>query len=163
MMQRNLQVLEEDLSVLTNFGKKALLNSAGVYATSFLPYMTNNMPGMVQRNLTRGFYWYLADEVANELATGKSNFRNFTDMKTLPTGLKNAADDTIFYGLTSALVEQTRIDVPVVNALSSVVGNPTLSENLALGTMLTATQMVGQRLEQMGWDAITSITKQIGL
>ena len=163
MLARNLNVVEEDLSVLANFGKKVLLNSAGVYATTFLPDMTNNMSGMVQRNLTRGFYWYLADEVANELATGNSNFTDFTDMSTLSSGVKNAVDDTIFYGLTSAVVEQTRVDVPVVQTINSVVGNPTLSENLALGLMLTTTQMVGQHLERAGWDAITNLTKRIGL
>ena len=157
-----LKVIEEDLTQVGDFTKRVFLNSGGVYAVSMLPDFTNNMDGMVQRNLARGFAWYLADEIATELLTGSSNFRNFTDMKNLPVGLKNAVDNSVFYGLASATIEQTRVDVPVVQTINSVVNNPTVSENLGIGLLLTTSQMVGQHLERAGYEGITKITKKLG-
>lgn len=163
MMSRTLNVVEEDLMQVGNFAKKVAVNSLGVYAVSMLPDFTNNNTGLVQRNLMRGFAWYLSDEVANELATGTSNFRNFASADTMGAGLVNAVNDTFFYGVASGVVENTRIDIPVVNTIQSVVGNPTVSENLGLGLLLTTTQMVGQHLERAGWDALTNITRKVGL
>jgi len=163
MIQRNLQTLEEDLTQIGNFGKKVLTNTAGVYAVSMLPDFTNNNTGMIQRNLMRGFAWYLADEVAVEITSMNSNFRNFTDTKTLQKGIVNAVNDSVFYGIASMAVEQTRIDVPVVRTINSVVGNSTLSENLALGTLLTATQWAGQHLEKAGWDVFTDVLGKAGI
>ena len=110
-------MLEEDLSVVGNFGKKVLTNTAGVYAVSMLPDFTNNNAGAIQRNLMREFAWYLADEVANEITTMNSNFRNFTDTKTLQKGVVNAVNDSVFYGLASYTLEQTSLDVPVVRSI----------------------------------------------
>ena len=60
-------------------------------------------------------------------------------------------------------VEQTRLDVPVVNSINSVIGNQTLSQNLALGALLTTTQMVGQHLEKAGWDVFTDVLGKVGI
>ena len=35
--------------------------------------MINNQPNMYVRNLERGFLWYLAKEVQNDIVTGTSN------------------------------------------------------------------------------------------
>jgi len=158
-----IQTLEEDLTVVSNFGKKVLSNTAGVYVVSMLPDFTNNTSNTVQRNLMRGFAWYLSDEVANELTTMNSNLRNFTDMSTLQTGVVNAVNDSVFYGLASMAVEQTNVDVPVVNTINSFVGNQTLSQNLAIGTLLTTTQLVGQHLEKAGWSVFTDVLGKVGI
>jgi len=165
MLSRTVQVVEEDLTAIGGFSKKVLANSLGVYAVSMLPDFTNANAATIQRNLSRGFAWYLADEVANELLTMNSNFRNFTDISNtdkLWTGVKNAVDDSVFYGLASFGVESTRVDVPVVNTISTFVGNPTISENLGLGLLLTTSQLVAKHLENAGWDAITNVTSKIG-
>jgi len=163
MLARNLQTLEEDLSVATNFGKKVLANTAGVYAVSMLPDFTNNSTNTVQRNLMRGFAWYLSDEVANELTTMNSNLRNFTDMSTLKTGVVNAVNDSVFYGLASMAIEQTSVDVPIVNTINSFVTNQQLSQNLAIGTLLTGTQLLGQHLEKAGYDVFTDVLGKVGI
>jgi hypothetical protein len=149
------QTVQNDLGTVMDFTKKAAVNSAGIYAVSMLPDFTNNQPSMVMRNGSRGFAWYLASEIGEEIVSQDSNFRNFTNGKTM-LGIKNLVDDTVFYGASAAVIEMTRIDVPVVNGLSSVVSNPVLATNLAIGVLLTGSQLVWKNLEKMGWRTITN-------
>jgi len=161
MLARNVQLVEQDLQLGFDFVKKIAANSLGVYAVSMLPDFVNNSDNLIQRNAMRGFAWYLADEVGEELLTQNSNFRNFGDMNNMDrvwTGIYNAIDDSVFYGLASLTVEQTQLDVPVSNFVNGFIESDTISQNLSLGFLLTVSKWTAQELEKMGWHMLTNIT-----
>ena len=96
----------------------------------------NNQPNMYIRNLERGFLWYVAKEVQNDIVTGNSNLRAMN--------LKVAIDDTLFNGLASVVIDT--IGQNVNNSISSLVPSGIDSSRLTSALILSATRMAGDNL-----------------
>ena len=98
--------------------------------------MINNQPNMYVRNLERGFLWYLAKEVQNDIVTGTSNLRAMD--------LKVAVDDTLFNALASVIIDS--IGQNVNNSIASIVPNGIDSSRLTSALILSGVRMVGDNL-----------------
>ena len=98
--------------------------------------MINNQPNMYIRNLERGFLWYVAKEVQNDIVTGNSNLRAMN--------LKVAIDDTLFNGLASVVIDT--IGQNVNNSISSLVPTGIDSSRLTSALILSGVRMAGANL-----------------
>ena len=96
----------------------------------------NNQPNMYVRNLERGFLWYLAKEVQNDIVTGTSNLRAMD--------LKVAVDDTLFNALASVIIDS--IGQNVNNSIASIVPTGLDSSRLTSALILSGVRMAGDNL-----------------
>ena len=98
--------------------------------------MINQQQNMYIRNLERGFLWYVAKEVENDVITGTSNLRAMN--------LKVAVDDTLFNALASVIIDT--IGAQVNNSISSVVPTGIDSSRLTSAVILSGVRMAGDNL-----------------
>ena len=124
------------------FGENLIKNLAMDYITFTIADnvgvgdMINNQQNMYIRNLERGFLWYVAKEVQNDIVTGNSNLRTMN--------LKVAIDDTLFNGLASVVIDT--IGQNVNNSISSIVPTGIDSSRLTSALILSAVRMAGSNL-----------------
>ena len=99
--------MNEVNSVLHHVKEIAKL-AASSSVVKMLPDFVNNDSSFWKRNLKRGFAYYLVDESSTALFDGyeHSNFSNFSNDK-VGDGIKNLVDDSVFFGLASAVNETT--------------------------------------------------------
>ena len=125
------------------FGENLVKNLAMDYITFTI---SDNIPGVADminqqqnmyiRNLERGFLWYVAKEVQNDIVTGNSNLRAMN--------LKVAIDDTLFNGLASVVIDT--IGANVNASISSIVPTGIDSSRLTSALILSGVRMAGDNL-----------------
>ena len=98
--------------------------------------MINQQQNMYIRNLERGFLWYVAKEVENDVITGTSNLRAMN--------LKVAVDDTLFNALASVIIDT--IGENVNASISSIVPSGINSSRLTSAVILSGVRMAGDNL-----------------
>ena len=98
--------------------------------------MINQQQNMYIRNLERGFFWYLAKEVQDDIVTGTSNLRAMD--------LKVAVDDTLFNALASVIIDT--IGENVNASISSIVPSGINSSRLTSAVILSGVRMAGDNL-----------------
>lgn len=151
--------IQQDFMQLNVLAKEWAQNTIATGAVEMLPDYISSQSNFVTRNLARGFYLYLADEAVEQVMTGDSNFTKMGTME----GWKNLLDSSVFYGLASAGVEATRVDVPLSNNLSRIVPNRTLSDAMTSGAILTVSKIAGKKLENSAWQGLKQMSRVIGL
>ena len=98
--------------------------------------MINQQQNMYIRNLERGFLWYVAKEVENDVITGTSNLRAMN--------LKVAVDDTLFNALASVIIDT--IGENVNASISSIVPSGIYSSRLTSAVILSGVRLAGDNL-----------------
>ena len=98
--------------------------------------MINQQQNMYIRNLERGFLWYVAKEVQNDIVTGNSNLRAMN--------LKVAIDDTLFNALASVIIDSIGSNVNA--SISSIVPTGIDSSRLTSALILSGVRMAGDNL-----------------
>ena len=98
--------------------------------------MINQQENIYIRNLERGFLWYVAKEVENDVITGTSNLRAMN--------LKVAVDDTLFNALASVIIDT--IGENVNASISSIVPSGINSSRLTSAVILSGVRMAGDNL-----------------
>ena len=98
--------------------------------------MINQQQNMYIRNLERGFFWYIAKEIENDVVTGNSNLRAMN--------LKIAVDDTLFNALASVIIDT--IGQNVNNSIASIVPTGLDSSRLTSALILSGVRMAGDNL-----------------
>ena len=131
--------LNRDIKMTENLVKNLAMDYITFTIADNIPgvgEMINNQPNMYIRNLERGFLWYVAKEVENDVITGTSNLRAMN--------LKVAVDDTLFNALASVIIDT--IGENVNASISSIVPSSINSSRLTSAVILSGVRMAGDNL-----------------
>ncbi len=99
----------------------------------------NSMPNVVARNLTRGFAFYLSDEVNEDIMTGNSNLREMN--------VKVLIDDTLFDAMKSLVIEN--VGSGVSQSIKGVIPQQSTfnPDRISSAVLLSAADFVGKKLD----------------
>jgi len=96
----------------------------------------SQMANPVTRNLARGFAFYLADEVEEDIMTGRSNLRDMS--------AKVLVDDTLFDTMKSVAVET--LYEPVRGVISGSIPSGFDSDRIITSLIWTSSNLIGSQM-----------------